>query len=150
MHVQEKKYTVQKLVDAFNAGSLLRNPEYQRGESWTPLQKAAFIDSIFRAYPVPTLFLHETPASGLDDAPSKKYEIVDGQQRLTALRDFAAGKFRLLGVDEKSKVAPTEERPRSPGAVGRKVLQRTEPGSAAAVPEHRNDSLPDRPGCAFG
>ena len=104
MQVQEKKYTVQKLVDAFNAGSSLSNKEYQRGESWTALQKAAFIDSIFRGYPVPALFLHETHAQGLDDAPSKKYEIVDGQQRLTAVRDFAAGKFRLLGVDEKSKL----------------------------------------------
>ncbi|HYS21701.1 MAG TPA: DUF262 domain-containing protein, partial [Gemmatimonadales bacterium] len=86
------------------AGSLLRNPEYQRGEAWTELQKAAFIDSIFRAYPVPALFLHETHAPGLDEAPSKKYEIVDGQQRLMALRDFAAGKFGLLSVDEKSKL----------------------------------------------
>src|SRR5712691_10377983 len=102
MQVVEKKYSVQKLIDAFNAGSLLRNPEYQRGEAWTELQKAAFIDSIFRAYPVPALFLHETHAPGLDEAPSKKYEIVDGQQRLTALRDFAAGKYGLLGVDEKS------------------------------------------------
>lgn len=104
MQVIEKKYSVQKLIDAFNAGSLLRNPECQRGEAWTELQKAAFIDSIFRAYPVPALLLHETHAPGLDEAPSKKYEIVDGQQRLTALRDFAGGKFGLLSVDETSKL----------------------------------------------
>ena len=105
MQVVEKKYSVQKLIDAFKSGSLLRNDEYQRGEAWSELQKAAFIDSIFRAYPVPALFLHEVESAGLDDAPTKKHEIVlDGQQRLTALRDFAAGKFGLLGVDEKSKL----------------------------------------------
>ena len=64
MKVEEKKMTVAKLVDAFKAGSLIRNPEYQRGEAWSEVQKATFIDSLFRAYPVPALFLHvvEMPA----------------------------------------------------------------------------------------
>jgi Protein of unknown function DUF262 len=104
MNAQEKKYTVAKLVKAFNAGSLIRNPEYQRGEQWSEVQKATFVDSIFRAYPVPALFLHVVESPGLEDSPTKKHEIVDGQQRLTALRDFEAGKFALLEVTEKSKL----------------------------------------------
>ena len=35
---------------------------------------------------------------------SKKYEIVDGQQRLSALRDFAKSKFPLLPVSADSKL----------------------------------------------
>jgi hypothetical protein len=50
------------------------------------------------------LFLHVVESAGLEDAPTKKHEIVDGQQRLTALRDFRDGKFKLLEIGEKSKL----------------------------------------------
>ena|ERR1022692_1243473 len=104
MNVEEKKLAVAKLVSAFKSGSLLRNPEYQRGEAWSVVQKATFIDSLFRRYPIPALFLHLVEGAGLEDAPTKKYEIVDGQQRLTALRDYRDGKFPLLGVGDNSKL----------------------------------------------
>jgi hypothetical protein len=104
MKVAEKKYSVTKLVKAVLSGSLLRNEEYQRGAAWTELQKAAFIDSIFRSYPVPALFLYEVQSAGLDEQPTVKYEIVDGQQRLLALRDFTAGKFALLEINERSRL----------------------------------------------
>lgn len=104
MKVAERSFSVEKLVQAFNAGSLLRNAEYQRGEAWSEVQKAAFIDSIFRDYPVPALFLHVVESVGLEDAPTKKFEIVDGQQRLTALRDYRGGKFKLLEIGDKSKL----------------------------------------------
>jgi hypothetical protein len=104
MQVTEKKYRVQQLVSALASGSLVRNEEYQRGAAWTELQKAAFIDSLFRDYPVPALFLHEVHSPGLDDRPSVKHEIVDGQQRLNALRDFTGGKFALFEVTEQSRL----------------------------------------------
>lgn len=104
MNVEEKKFTVEKLVKAFIAGSLLRNPEYQRGEAWSEIQKATFIDSLLRGYPIPAIFLHIIEDAGLEDAPAKKFEVVDGQQRLTALRDFMKGKFKLLAIDDKSKL----------------------------------------------
>lgn len=104
MNVEERKLSVEKLVSAFKAGSLVRNPEYQRGEAWSLIQKATFIDSLFRSYPVPALFFHVVESPGLDDEPAKKYEIVDGQQRLTSLRDFRDGKVKLLDVGERSKL----------------------------------------------
>lgn len=102
MDVQERKLTVSKLVQAFVAGSLLRNSEYQRGAAWSEHQKAAFIDSIFRGYPVPAVFLHMKEVLGLDDTPSKKYEIIDGQQRLIALRDYREQIFSLPELGEGS------------------------------------------------
>lgn len=104
MNVDEKKFSVEKLVKAFSAGSLLRNSEYQRGEAWSDVQKATFIDSLLRAYPVPAIFLHVVEDDGLEDAPTKRFEIVDGQQRLTALRNFKDGKFKLLSIDDGSKL----------------------------------------------
>jgi len=104
MKTRERKFSVAKLVQAFNAGQLLRNPEYQRGEAWREYQKAAFIDSIFRDYPVPALFLFVVETVGLEDRPAKKFEIVDGQQRLIALRDFKESKIQLLEMNDDSKL----------------------------------------------
>ena len=102
MNVEQKSHTVGQLTQAFGAGSLLRNPEYQRGETWSQSQKATFIDSVFRNYPVPALFFHRVETPGLDDEPTVKREIIDGQQRLTAFRDFKAGKFPLLRMTGES------------------------------------------------
>ncbi len=104
MNVDEKRYPVQDLVESLESGQLLRNPEYQRGEAWHTAQKAGFIDSIFRRYPVPALFLHERESKGLGGATSTKWEIVDGQQRLSALRDFVKGKYALLSTSGDSKL----------------------------------------------
>jgi hypothetical protein len=104
MQVSQEKYKISELVQAFKAGSLLRNPEYQRGETWSVIQKQTFIDSIFRNYPVPALFFHHVETPGLGNKISEKHEIVDGQQRLTALRDYCAGNFSLLEVKGESKL----------------------------------------------
>ncbi len=104
MNVLPKEFTVKKLITAFKSGQLLRNAEYQRGEQWSEVQKATFIDSLFRDYPVPAIFLHVIVGEGLEDTPTKKFEVVDGQQRLTAMRDFFDGKYKLLDVGENSKL----------------------------------------------
>lgn len=104
MNVTESRYPIRDLVDSLDSGQLLRNNEYQRGEAWHSAQKAGFIDSIFRRYPVPALFLHERTSKGLGGAVSTKWEIVDGQQRLTALRDFVKGRFPLLSISPDSKL----------------------------------------------
>lgn len=57
-------------------------PSFQRGSVWTPKSKSHFIDSVFRGYPVPLIFLK-------DSTNLKTYEperiVVDGQQRLRTL-----------------------------------------------------------------
>jgi hypothetical protein len=95
---------VKDLVQALNAGTLIRNDEYQRGLAWSKVQKAGFVDSLFRGYPVPALFLHEVESVGLDSVPAKRWEVVDGQQRLNALREFRDGKLQLYPVGETSKL----------------------------------------------
>lgn len=54
---EEQVCTVKDIVKAGEAGSLVRNPEYQRGEACTLPQKQALIDSLYRRYPIPPLFL---------------------------------------------------------------------------------------------
>lgn len=103
--VEETKYPVRKLVEAFNGGSLRRNIEYQRGAAWKKTQQQVFIDSIFRSYPVPALFLHRLEgSSGLDGSISRSWDVVDGQQRLIALRDFLGNNFELLDSKDDLKL----------------------------------------------
>ena len=105
MEVEEKKYTVTALAQAFVGGSLQRNPEYQRGASWKQLQQQGFLDSVMRGYPVPALFLHRLEgAAGLDGSRTTRWDIVDGQQRLIALRDYLDGKYQLQPIAEDSKL----------------------------------------------
>jgi len=84
VEVKSRKMKISHLVRDFKSGKLRRPDEYQRGEKWLTHQKQKFIDSLFRNYPVPAIFLHSVQQS---DA-STHFDIVDGQQRLAALRDY--------------------------------------------------------------
>ena len=71
------------------------NPEYQRGTVWREPQKKKLIDSVMRRYPLPVIYLHHIrrEAAGMH---SESLEIIDGQQRLNAIREFHVGAIRLF------------------------------------------------------
>jgi Protein of unknown function DUF262/HNH endonuclease len=100
MEFEKARYTIDALVKHFDAGLLIPNPEYQRGATWDVYQRRGLIDSIFRRYPIPPLFLHQKQIKGLSGSMSEKHEIVDGQQRLIAISDFSKGKFPLFKLDD--------------------------------------------------
>ncbi len=64
-------------------------PPYQRGLVWSRNQKQLFMDSIFRDYDIPKLYLRRI----FDIESPYKWEIVDGQQRLTAIWEFLGGEY---------------------------------------------------------
>ena len=106
MNCQPKAFTVEEIVNAWNDGSLKTNPEYQRGAAWKGHQQQALIDSIFRLYPIPPLFLHEITAKGLGGHKSVRYDVVDGQQRIRALADYLGDKYPLLNPEDKKLRLP--------------------------------------------
>lgn len=65
---------------------------FQRNFVWKKRQMDRFVESILLGYPVPGIFLVELP--------NRRYIVLDGQQRLTTLRDFFQGSY----------VAPTGEK----------------------------------------
>lgn len=93
MKVDEGKYSVGEIVDWLRDRSLVVNADYQRGGGlWPAPAKSYFIDSIIRDFPFPKVYFHEQ----IDRVTRKpKREIVDGQQRLTTIREFIDGKFAL-------------------------------------------------------
>ena len=65
-------------------------PEYQRRLRWTNAQKSKLVESLLLNIPVPPVFLYEADAA--------RYEVMDGQQRLSTIRDFFAGDFALTSL----------------------------------------------------
>lgn len=78
-------YDVYGLVRRMNEGDIFV-PSFQRAFIWSPKQASRFIESLLLGLPVPAIFLSR-------DEDSKKYLIIDGQQRLSSLRYFYKGEF---------------------------------------------------------
>jgi hypothetical protein len=111
MKTTKTSYSIKRLVQAWESAELRRNPEYQRGAAWSLPQKQALIDSAFRAYPLPPLFLEKKVTTGtLGGGETIKYEVVDGQQRLLAFREYYADRYPLLTGHDKRLRLPTSLR----------------------------------------
>jgi len=79
-------------VEWYQQGKLELNPAFQRGPVWTPAARIYLIDTVLRQLPIPKIYMRT-----MFDVITKKStrEVVDGQQRLRAILDFADGKLRL-------------------------------------------------------
>jgi len=110
MHCDPQKFSIKSLVSAWNKRSLSANLEYQRGASWTTSQKQGLIDSLFRSYPIPRLFLHKISEMGLDGTEAVRFEIVDGQQRIRAFAEYLGDEFELLKPEDKQLRLPNSLR----------------------------------------
>jgi hypothetical protein len=78
-------------LDLNSRGLLDLNPRYQRRSVWTRGDRLYFLDTIFRGYPSPAIFLHKT----VDEAGTHTYHVVDGKQRLKTIFDFADNQYAL-------------------------------------------------------
>jgi hypothetical protein len=110
MECKPTSFSIKDLVSAWRSGSLKINQEYQRGAAWTLPQMQGLIDSLFRRYPIPPLFLHQITETGLGGNSQTRYEIVDGQQRIRALVEYFADKFPLLEPTDKKLRLPNSLR----------------------------------------
>ncbi|MEK9195937.1 MAG: DUF262 domain-containing protein [Patescibacteria group bacterium] len=92
--------TVRDIVDGFVynelegkglfglSGKLTIQPEYQRNYIYADGKKdVAVIDSILKGYPIGLIYFNKVA----DD----KFEVLDGQQRITSIGRFVAGKFAV-------------------------------------------------------
>ena len=93
MRLTSTSYTVAEIRDQFNRKELKVDKSYQRSPKVWPLPaKSYFIDTILNGYIVPPVYFSEV----LDDDTKRlaRY-IVDGQQRLSTIREFIQDEFKL-------------------------------------------------------
>lgn len=73
------------------AGDLVIQPEYQRNYIYNDGKRdVAVIDSILKGYPLGLIYFVD-----LGQGASPRYEILDGQQRITSIGRFVTGKFAI-------------------------------------------------------
>ncbi len=72
-------------------GKLELSPEFQRGEVWRTPAKAYLIDTILRNFPIPPLHIRLVARGNR----GLVREVIDGQQRLTAVLQYVDGKYPL-------------------------------------------------------
>lgn len=83
--VTSTDWTVETVLRQLERGNIELNPRFQRRDAWTQERKSRFIESLFLGLPVPQLVLAErTDQRGA-------FIVIDGKQRLLALRQFEAG-----------------------------------------------------------
>lgn len=66
-------------------------PEYQRRLRWTVKQKSLLIESLLLNVPIPPVFLYESDLA--------RYEVMDGQQRLSTVSEYLSNEFALSGLE---------------------------------------------------
>lgn len=75
------------------------DPPYQRLSIWDRGKKERFIDSVINGFDVPKLYFHRLAYSngGSSNYGGRgyRYSVIDGKQRLIALRDFMSGNIVL-------------------------------------------------------
>ncbi len=69
-----------ELINMYDSGELIIDPEFQRYFRWGVEQRTRFIESILCGIPVPSLFMAEDQDG--------KWEVVDGLQRLSTVLSF--------------------------------------------------------------
>jgi len=95
-------------------GKLTIQPEYQRNYIYADdggKREAAVIESLLKGYPLGLIYFNKVAAH--------KFEVLDGQQRITSIGRFVAGKFAItasvnpkyfdsLAADQKAKISDSK------------------------------------------
>jgi hypothetical protein len=82
---------IETLIGRIKSGNLNLQPDFQRGEVWGLPKRRRLIDTILRGWHVP-------PVHVVVDHETEQFEVLDGQQRLVAIRDFARGEMTVDGT----------------------------------------------------
>lgn len=86
------KQSIRWFLDLYHDGQLDLDPSYQRRSVWTLKDRRYFLDTIFRNYPSPAIFIHKE----LDKELVKmKYHVVDGKQRLETIILFTQNNIAI-------------------------------------------------------
>lgn len=91
IRVDPKTFSLKNVLDMIDDGTLKLDPEFQRRRVWSREQQTGLIESILLRIPLPAFYF--------DSDETGFMQVVDGLQRLSAIRDFAQNKFKLTHLE---------------------------------------------------
>jgi hypothetical protein len=106
-------WTTETILSQLRRGNIQLNPRFQRRDAWDVVRKSRFIESLLLGLPIPQLVLAEQKDR------RGAFLVLDGKQRLLALRQFAVGslasddsdaafsQLRLRGLDVREELEGT-------------------------------------------
>lgn len=92
MKLKESDLQLETIVSRIQAGELDLQPDFQRGEIWDTKRRQRLIDTILREWYVPAVHI-------VVDSDGEEV-VLDGQQRLAAIRDFFNDRVKIDGTIE--------------------------------------------------
>lgn len=90
--IRPASFQVSDIIEWYRKKDLVVNRRFQRGKVWSSAAKTYLIDTILHGLPIPKVYFRTSVDPTTQTA---KREIVDGQQRVTAIVEFANDEFRL-------------------------------------------------------
>lgn len=98
-------WTTETIVSQLKRGNINLNPRFQRRNAWTSDRASLLIESLILGLPVPQIILAE------EKGKKGSFIVIDGKQRLIALRKFAAdgaseefSQLRLSGLTDRREL----------------------------------------------
>lgn len=89
--LQKEQYAIDFIIRMIDTQFLDLSPEFQRNEVWSDnKKKSLFIESLLLNIPVPIFYAYSNQ--------DEQLSIIDGKQRLSTIRDFYRGKFKLTNL----------------------------------------------------
>lgn len=96
---QTIEYDLETLVKKINKGIIKLNPDYQRNHRWGNVESSKLIESLILNIPIPTVYLsQDIDVDEEVEGDVSRYSVIDGQQRLTAIKEFMSNEFALEGL----------------------------------------------------
>lgn len=96
-------WTAETVLSQLNRGNIDLDPSFQRRSAWSENKQSLFVESLILGLPIPQLILAE------DKKKKGSYIVIDGKQRLLAIRKFASEgqnaefePLKLKGLSERS------------------------------------------------
>lgn len=88
---EQARYPLDTICNMLSSGKYILRPDFQRRRRWERTKQSRLIESFIMNIPIPPIFLYEYEFS--------KYEVMDGLQRLTAIKEFYEDKYSLEGLE---------------------------------------------------
>lgn len=89
---QSTQYPISDLYDWIKGGTLILQPEFQRGNTWQVSAQSFFIDTLLRDLPIPPIYIRLITNR---ETKTSYREVVDGQQRMSTIVKFIDGNLTL-------------------------------------------------------